>query len=106
AGGEVAAGDCRDAEGRDAAADVAPALAGIADAAAGAMRHLALGRWERIMVEAEGALVALAPVAPAAGTTGGHLVVVASSPGTPLGRVRLLLEQVSERARRWLEGAA
>ncbi|HEX5579951.1 MAG TPA: hypothetical protein VFX39_00145, partial [Gemmatimonadaceae bacterium] len=80
----------------------APALAGIADAAASAMRHLALGRWERIMVEADGALVALAPVSAGAGR---EVVGVASSPETPLGRVRRLLEQAAERARQWREGA-
>ncbi len=101
ADGRVRAGEVPDSSGRDASSRVAPALAGIADAADGAMRHLALGRWERIMVEADDALVALAPVDDPGGR---GVVVVASAPDTPLGHVRRLLERVSERARRWLEG--
>lgn len=97
--GHVQAGECRGADGRDASDAVAPALAGLAEAAERAMQHLSLGRWERITVEADGAHVCLAPA------THETIVLVASTPATPLGRVRRLLEQVGERARRWQGGA-
>lgn len=94
ADGRVAAGRCLDAGGTDVSDAVGRALNGIADEAGRAMRHLALGGWQAIVVEAEGALVALAPA-------GDAVALVAATPATPLGRLRRSLERVAGRARSW-----
>lgn len=98
AAGSVAAGHCTDANGQDVADAVGYALSGIADDVGRAMRHLALGGWQTIVVEAEGALVALAPVRDG-------VALVASVPATPLGRLRRSLERITDRARSWRGGA-
>ena len=92
--GQVAAGRCAGTDGTDVGAAVAKALGGVGEEATRAMRHLALGSWQAIVVEAEDALIALAPA-------GAGVALVATAASTPLGRLRRLLERVSGRASAW-----
>ena len=93
--GTVRAGACTDDAGRDVASEVGRALGDIGGEAAGAMRHLALGSWRTLHVEAERSVVAMAPV------DAGGVVLVAGAPATPLGRVRRLAVRAAMRARDW-----
>ncbi|MEA3246541.1 MAG: roadblock/LC7 domain-containing protein, partial [Gemmatimonadota bacterium] len=96
ADGLVVAGRYRGADGQDLAADVGAQLSGVSDEASRAMRHLGVGAWTHLAVEAEGASVAMAP-------SGDGIVLVAAPRRVPLGFVRRVLERAAERARRWLE---
>ena len=96
ADGLVLAGSYQDATGRDVADIVAAELAGVSSEAERAMRHLGLGAWTSLLVEADAAVVAMTP-APL-----GSLLVVAASRQTPVGLVRLLLDRALGRARDWL----
>jgi predicted regulator of Ras-like GTPase activity (Roadblock/LC7/MglB family) len=99
ADGLVVAGRYRSADGRDLAADVGAQLSGVSDEAARAMRHLGLGAWTHIAVEAETASVAMAP----SGSGNAGVLLVAAPRSVPLGFVRRILERALERARKWLE---
>ncbi len=94
ADGVVTAGHCEAVDGRDVGGAVATELSGIGDQATRAMRHLALGNWQTIVVEASHAMFAMTPV-------GDGLALVATASSTPVGRLRRLLDRVSERARAW-----
>jgi predicted regulator of Ras-like GTPase activity (Roadblock/LC7/MglB family) len=94
--GLVIAGSYVDARGNDVADVVAAELAGVSSEAERAMRHLGLGAWTSLLVEADHAVVAMTP-APM-----GSLMVVAASRETPVGLVRLLLDRALTRARDWL----
>jgi predicted regulator of Ras-like GTPase activity (Roadblock/LC7/MglB family) len=94
--GLVIAGSYVDANGNDVADVVAGELAGVSGEAERAMRHLGLGGWTSLLVEADHAVVAMTP-APM-----GSLMVVAASRETPVGLVRLLLDRALTRARDWL----
>ena len=96
ADGLVLAGSYTDAVGSDVSEIVAAELAGVSGEAERAMRHLGLGAWTSLLVEADDAVVAMSP-APL-----GSLVVVATSRQTPVGLVRLLLDRALTRARDWL----
>jgi len=96
ADGLVLAGSYQDANGHDVADIVAAELAGVSSEAERAMRHLGLGAWTSLLVEADAAVVAMTP-APL-----GSLLVVAASRQTPVGLVRLLLDRALGRARDWL----
>jgi len=96
ADGFVLAGSYADAAGSDVSEMVGAELAGVSGEAERAMRHLGLGAWTSLLVEADNAVVAMSP-APL-----GSLVVVATSRQTPVGLVRLLLDRVLTRARDWL----
>ena len=96
ADGLVLAGSYTDAVGSDVSEIVAAELAGVSGEAERAMRHLGLGAWTSLLVEADDAVVAMSP-APL-----GSLVVVATSRRTPVGLVRLLLDRALTRARDWL----
>jgi predicted regulator of Ras-like GTPase activity (Roadblock/LC7/MglB family) len=96
ADGLVLAGMYHDATGTDVAEVVAAELAGVSSEAERAMRHLGLGAWTSLLVEAEDAVVAMTP-APL-----GSLLVVGASRQTPVGLVRLLLDRALTRARDWL----
>jgi predicted regulator of Ras-like GTPase activity (Roadblock/LC7/MglB family) len=96
ADGLVLAGSYVDATGQDVADVVAAELAGVSSEAQRAMRHLGLGAWTSLLVEADSAVVAMTP-APL-----GSLLVVAASRQTPMGLVRLLLDRALTRARDWL----
>lgn len=98
AAGRVTAGRCEGADGRDVSAAVAHELAGVGEEAGRAMRHLALGRWQAIVVEAADAVVALAPL-------GEGLALASTASFTPLGRLRRLLGRVGERAQAWRRAA-
>ena len=84
------------ANGHDVSEVVAAELGGVSGEAERAMRHLGLGAWTSLLVEADDAVVAMTP-APA-----GSLLVVAASRQTPVGLVRLLLDRALVRARDWL----
>lgn len=94
--GLVVAGAYRASDGRDVAADVGAQLSGVSDEAARAMRHLGLGAWRHISVEAASASVAMAPCGPG-------VVLVAAPRSMPLGLLRRVLGRALERARKWLE---
>ncbi len=96
--GLVLAGEYPDAEGRDVGEEIGAELAGVRGEAERAVRHLELGEWQRVVVECEGAIVAMAP-APRGG-----VLLVASDRSSPLGMVRLLVDRLIGRARGWLEG--
>ena len=94
--GLVVAGQYRAPDGRDLAADVGAQLSGVSDEAARAMRHLGLGSWRHISVEAVAASVAMAPC-------GTGVILVAAPRSVPLGFLRRVLGRALERARKWLE---
>jgi predicted regulator of Ras-like GTPase activity (Roadblock/LC7/MglB family) len=96
ADGLVLAGAHVDANGQDVAEVVAAELAGVSGEAERAMRHLGLGAWRSLLVEADLAVVAMTPA------PHGSLLVVATSRNTPVGLVRLLLDRALTRARDWL----
>jgi len=96
ADGLVLAGAYVDTNGQDVSEVVAAELAGVSGEAERAMRHLGLGAWTSLLVEADDAVVAMTP-APL-----GNLLVVAASTQTPVGLVRLLLDRALTRARDWL----
>ena len=100
ADGLVVAGSYVDETGSDVANVVAAELAGVSGEAERAMRHLGLGAWTSLLVEADNAVVAMTP-APM-----GSLMVVATSKQTPVGLVRLLLDRALTRARDWLARVA
>jgi predicted regulator of Ras-like GTPase activity (Roadblock/LC7/MglB family) len=94
--GLVLAGAYLDPTGTDVADVVAAELAGVSSEAERAMRHLGLGAWTSLLVEADDAVLAMTP-APV-----GSLLVVSASRETPVGLVRLLLARALTRARDWL----
>lgn len=96
ADGLVVAGQYRAADGRDLGADVGAQLSGVSDEAARAMRHLGVGAWTHIAIEAETASVAMAP-------SGDGVLLVAAPRGVPLGFVRRILDRSLDRARKWME---
>ena len=96
ADGLVLAGSYIDPTGQDVGEVVAAELAGVTSEAERAMRHLGLGAWTSLLVEADDAVVAMTP-APL-----GSLLVVATSRQTPVGLVRLVLDRALTRARDWL----
>ena len=98
--GLVLAGSHVDPTGSDVSEIVAAELAGVSGEAERAMRHLRLGAWTSLLVEADDAVIAMTP-APLGG-----LVVVAASRETPVGLVRLLLDRALTRARDWLARVA
>lgn len=100
ASGLVMAGQYISQDGRDSAQEVGAELSGVSDEARRAMRHLDLGDWTSIVLEAEAAIIAMAP-APSDG-----LLVVAAERSTPLGFVRRVLGQAGARVREWLEAGA
>ena len=98
--GLVLAGAYTDAHGNDLAEVIAAELAGVSGEAERAMRHLGLGAWTSLLVEADDAIVAMTPA------PHGSLLVVTASRKTPVGLVRLLLDRVLARARDWLARVA
>lgn len=95
--GLVLAGACVDPDGRDIAGEVGAELSGIGDEATRALTHLGLGAWQVILVEAQHATVALAPVHESA------TVLVAAARDTQVGFARRLVERARGRAAAWLE---
>ena len=96
ASGLVMAGAYAAADGRDVGQEIGAELSGVSDEARRAMRHLDLGDWSSIVLEAEAAIVAMAPAPDDA------LLLVAAERSTPLGFVRRVLDRAGERARAWL----
>ena len=94
--GLVLAGAYIDGSGKDVGEVIAAELAGVSSEAERAMRHLGLGAWTSLLVEADEAIVAMTPA------PNGSLLVVTASRKTPVGLVRLLLDRVLARARDWL----
>ena len=94
--GLVLAGAYTDSSGNDVAEVIAAELAGVSSEAERAMRHLGLGAWTSLLVEADEAIVAMTPA------PNGSLLVVTASRKTPVGLVRLLLDRAPARARDWL----
>jgi tetratricopeptide (TPR) repeat protein len=98
--GLVLAGAYVDENGTDIAEEVGAELAGMGDEATRALGFLELGAWSTMLVEADHATAAMAPA------PDGGLVLVAATPDTPVGFVRMLLGRANERARTWLESVA
>lgn len=96
ADGLVLAGTYPNADGIDVADEVGTELALVGSEAERAVRYLDLGAWCSIVIEAEGALVAMSPAAR------GGLLLVTAPRGTAPGLVRPLLTRVAERAYHWL----
>jgi len=98
--GLVLAGAYIDAVGTDIGDVIAAELAGVSGEAERAMRHLGLGAWTSLLVEADDAIVGMTPA------PHGSLLVVTASRKTPVGLVRLLLDRALARARDWLARVA
>jgi predicted regulator of Ras-like GTPase activity (Roadblock/LC7/MglB family) len=84
-------------EGADRSAEIGAHLSGVSEEADRAMKHLDLGAWTTIVIEAPNTSAALSPAG------AGGLVMVAAPRSTPLGLVRRLLGRAAERGRAWLE---
>lgn len=84
--GLVLAGTVPSAGGHDAAAEMGAELAGVSDEARRTTRHLAIGRWQTIVFETEGATVALSPVD--SSTDDRTLLVALGDTDVPLGALR------------------
>lgn len=93
--GLVTAGRYVTADGADMGIVLGAHLSGVSDEADRAMRHFGLGRWTRIVLEAEAATIALSPEE-------SSVVLVAAPQGTPLGFVRRTLDHCTAVARVWL----
>ena len=76
---------------------LAAALSAVSTDASHAIRQLQLGEWESLVVECEGATLAIAPV------RGDSAILVATPPDMPAGLTRLVLERARRRADGWLE---
>lgn len=87
-------------DGADRSAEIGAHLSGISEEADRTMKHLELGAWKTIVIEAPAASAALAPAGE------GGLVMVTAPHSTPLGLLRRKLDRAAERGRTWLaEGA-
>jgi predicted regulator of Ras-like GTPase activity (Roadblock/LC7/MglB family) len=71
-------------------------LTGISEEVHRAMRRLDMGAWKSIVFETQVAVVAMAPAPSDA------LLIVAASRATPLGLLRRLMGQCSERVVEWM----
>lgn len=80
----------------DRSAEIAAHLSGVSDEANRAMRHLDLGDWTGLIIEAPTAAVALAPAGDDA------IALVAASRSVPLGLVRRQISRSASDARAWL----
>jgi predicted regulator of Ras-like GTPase activity (Roadblock/LC7/MglB family) len=77
-------------------AEIGAHLTGVSDEAGRAMRHLDLGDWTGLIIEAPSAAAALAPV-------GEEMIVLVAAPrSVPLGLVRRQVARSAEDARQWL----
>ena len=97
--GLVLAGTYVDGSGREVSDEIGAHLSGLAEEAHRALRHLGLGRWESLLVEAQHATVGLAPAAE------GAVVLVAAARDAQVGLVRRLLTQACRRAMTWMVAA-
>jgi predicted regulator of Ras-like GTPase activity (Roadblock/LC7/MglB family) len=95
--GHVVAGDARDSNGDDVAADLGAELCGLSVESGRALEQLGLGEWDHLSVECDGILLSIAPCADET------LVLVQSENSTPMGMSRVLLARARRRATSWLE---
>lgn len=88
-------------DGVDRSAEIGAHLTGVSEEADRAMRHLELGAWTTLVVEAPDLCAALSPAA------NGALMMMTAPRSTPLGLLRRQLTRAADRARSWLaeEGA-
>lgn len=93
----LAASSPEDAADRN--ATIGAQLTGVSEEADRAMRHLELGAWTAILIEAPDASAALAPAGD------GGVVMVTAPHATPLGLLKRLLDRGAQRARDWLAEA-
>ncbi len=98
--GLVLAGQLRHASGADVSASVGAELSGVRAEAQRALGHLRLGAWRSLSLDAEHAIVGLAP-APNEG-----LSMVAAAPGTAAGLLRRQLQRARQRAVAFFEAIA
>ena len=87
--------------GIDRSAEIGAHLTGVSEEADRAMRHLELGEWTALVIEAPGTTAALSPAGD------GALTMITAPKTMPLGLLRRLLGRANERSRAWLssEGA-
>jgi len=90
--GLVLAGQLRNGSGADVSASVGAELTGVRAEAQRALGHLGLGAWRSLSLDAEHAIVGLAPAPNDA------LSMVAAAPGTPAGLFRRHLQRARQRA--------
>jgi len=76
---------------------VAAELSGLSAEVTHAVRQLQLGEWERVLVECDGATLAMAP------THDDSVALVLTPAGGAAGWPRLLLDKAQQRANEWLE---
>ena len=98
AGGRVLAGEYLLQDGQDVAATVGAELCGVSDEARRAMRHLALGAWQAVVIETGVARMAMAPAG------GENVTLVAAHRDMPQGFLRRTLDRAAGRAASWLGG--
>jgi tetratricopeptide (TPR) repeat protein len=94
--GYVLGGVYLDPDGTDVAEGVGAHLSGISEEVHRAMRRLDMGAWKSIVFETQVAVVAMAPAPSDA------LLIVAASRATPLGLLRRLMGQCTERIVEWM----
>jgi predicted regulator of Ras-like GTPase activity (Roadblock/LC7/MglB family) len=90
--GLVLAGQLRNASGADVSASVGAELSGVRVEAQRALSRMGLGAWRSLSIDAEHAIVGLAPAPNDA------LSMVAAAPGTAAGLFRRHLQRARQRA--------
>jgi tetratricopeptide (TPR) repeat protein len=90
--GLVLAGQLRNGSGADVSASVGAELSGVRAEAERALKHLGLGAWRGLSLDAEHAIIGLAPAPNEA------LSMVAAAPGTAAGLFRRHLQRARQRA--------
>lgn len=95
--GLVTAGIYVTAGGDDITHEIGAVLSAIREEAERAAQYVTLGHWQSVVIEAEGATIALAP------TPHGSTLMLAAAVSVPLGLVQRTLERCRSRAVQWME---
>ncbi|HKS06562.1 MAG TPA: tetratricopeptide repeat protein [Gemmatimonadaceae bacterium] len=82
----------------DRSAEIGAHLTGVSEEADRAMRHLDLGSWTAIVIEAPEMSAALSPVGD------GALTMITAPKAVPLGLLRRILTRATDRSRAWFDG--
>ncbi len=98
--GLVMAGMYLTASGEDVSHEIGAALSAIREEAERVTAHVNLGDWQAVVVEADAAIIALAP------GPEGSTVMLAAAHTMPLGFVARTLQRCRARVARWLEEGA
>jgi predicted regulator of Ras-like GTPase activity (Roadblock/LC7/MglB family) len=84
--------------GVDRSAEIGAHLTGVSEEADRAMRHLDLGAWTSIVIEAPETSAAISPAGD------GALTMITAPKTMPLGLLRRILGRAAERSRTWIDG--